>query len=425
MTATINGLPLYEALVTDSDTGMIKISLVDSPAVMSDFQKFSAGARRMRYRVQDEERRLVRGVVMRTDYPILRMSEDMGEYYVIYRAPTIRKMAEKYLLESRQNKVDLMHDGKDVEGVQMVQFFIKDTAAGIDPEGFGDIADGSLFAEFHIVSDTIWESVKEGTYRGFSLEGLFNLVQQETHGNNQQPMKEDMKKLSKIKAAIVRILTEFGSTTTDKGILSWDGEEDLKAGDAIFHESEDGKRTPAEDGDYRTADGKVIKVSGGKVTEIVDDEAEVSTKMGRKDTDKGALEWDGESDLKAGDNVYVSSEDGERSPAPDGDYKTEDGKVIRVKDGKVAEIVDEAAEVATRRISELESENESLRVEKTSLAADKETLTKERDSLKTELEKLRKTSERKPAHEEFKSIADIIKTGDKGLDRLAKVASAR
>lgn len=424
MTATINGLPLYEALVTGSDTGMIRISLVDSPAVMSDFQKFSKEERIMRYRVLDEEKRLVRGVVMRADWPILRISTDIGKYYIIYRAPTIRMMAERYLLESRQNKVNLMHEGEDIEGVQMVQFFIKDTAAGIDPSGFEDIADGSLFAEFHVVNDTVWAAVKDGSYKGFSLEGIFVLKPEELHAYN-QPVNEYMKKLSKIKTALAKILAEFGSTTTDKGILSWDGDDDLKAGDAVFFEDENGTRTPAPDGDYKTGDGKVIRVAGGKVTEIVDDDAEVGTKMGRKDTDKGAIEWDGESDLKAGDNVYITGEDGARSPAPDGDYKTEDGKTIRVKDGKVEEIVDEAAEVAARRISELESENESLRAERTSLAAEKETLTKERDTLKTELEKLRKAPDRKPAHDEFRTLADIIKTGDKGLDRLAKVASAK
>ena len=37
-------------------------------------------------------------------------------------------------------------------------------------------------------------------------------------------------------------------------------------------------------------------------------------------------------------------------PAPDGDYKTTDGKVIRVKDGKVEEIVDDEAEVAAAEV---------------------------------------------------------------------------
>jgi hypothetical protein len=96
----------------------------------------------------------------------------MGEYYIIYKPEQIRIMAEKYLAESRQNDVNVMHDS-DVDGVQMVQYFIKGN--GVSVEGFDDIADGSLFAEFHILNDEVWEAVKDGSYRGFSLEGVFDL----------------------------------------------------------------------------------------------------------------------------------------------------------------------------------------------------------------------------------------------------------
>ena len=38
--ATIRGIPVYEALISGLDCGMRKISLVDSPAVQSDFLAF-------------------------------------------------------------------------------------------------------------------------------------------------------------------------------------------------------------------------------------------------------------------------------------------------------------------------------------------------------------------------------------------------
>ena len=178
MIVTIDGIPVYQATMDGDDTRMLRISLVDDPAVQSDFLKFSAQPpRRQLYSVTDEEKRLVRGVVMRADFPIYRRDERMGEYYIIYKADTIRTMAEKYLVEGRQNDVNLMHEeGSDVDGVQLIQWFLKDAAAGISPEGFDDIADGSLFAEFHIVNDDVWAAVKAGTYKGFSLEGIFDLV---------------------------------------------------------------------------------------------------------------------------------------------------------------------------------------------------------------------------------------------------------
>ena len=50
-----------------------------------------------------------------------------------------------------------------------------------------------------------------------------------------------------------------------------------------------------------------------------------------------------------GQAAVVTDEDGNRTPAPDGEYKTEDGKVITVVDGKVASITDDEAEVEARR----------------------------------------------------------------------------
>ena len=359
MIVTIGGIPVYDAVISDEETGMFKISLVDDPAIMSNFQAFDAAHKSLLYAIRDEEKRLVRGCIMRADFPIYCNDKAMGEYYVIYKAATIRQMAEKYLLEGRQNDFNTMHrDGSDVEGVQMVQCFIK--GDGIQVDGFDDCADGSLFGEFHVVNDDVWAEIKAGTYRGFSLEGVFDLVPEHDRDEIQEIVdklegafrnilkQNDMTKLSRLKEILAAKLQEkFGNVTTDKGVLSWDGDEDLKAGDSVYVEDSDGNRTTPEDGDYKTDDNKVIVVVDGKVAEIKDAEAEVDADF--LQTDKGKLEWDDESrDLQEGDAVYITDEEGNRNPAPDGDYTTEDGKVIKVADGKVTEIVDDQAEVASQ-----------------------------------------------------------------------------
>lgn len=363
---TIDGLPVYQALVSDEDCGMLRISLVDDPAVQSDFLAFDSHKRTLLYSVQDEEKRLVLGVVMRADFPIFRRDPKMGEFYIVYKADTIRTMAEKYLAENRQNLVNLMHEqGSEVDGVQMVQYFIKGN--GIAPEGFEDIADGSLFAEFHVTNDEVWNDIKAGTYKGFSLEGVFELQPETDKGfvedivdaldgvfaRHNKTTNKDMKLKGLMARFAKMIATEMGNVTTDKGILAWDSDEDLKAGDKVYVQDEEGNLTAAEDGIYTTADGKAIEVVDGKVAAITDPKAEVSpeepeekVEAGSVATDNGTLEWDGEEDLKAGDAVYVRDENGERIPAADGQYVTEDGKTITVADGKVSSIEDPAAEVS-------------------------------------------------------------------------------
>lgn len=259
---TFNGLPLYEDKIADAGCGMLRISLVDLPAVESDFQKFG---KPVLVRMADEDKRLILGCVMRAGFPIYRRDE-RGEYYTSFSAATIRQMAEKYLDENRQNRVNLMHSGEEVRGVQMVQLFIKDSARGIVPTGFEDIEDGSLFAEFHIADDEIWAWIKEGVLRGFSLEGFF--VMEETE------ITEDMKiNFEKVKSVLAKILGAFTQVTTDKGILTFDGEPEV--GKDIYFLNEDGEVSDADDGEYTLEDGTVLVVSESRIAEIRKPEAEV------------------------------------------------------------------------------------------------------------------------------------------------------
>ena len=253
---TLNGLPVYEDVLSDDRCGMLRISLVDLPAVESDFQKFGKPVRVV---MESEEKRLILGVVMRAGFPIYRVDEERGEYYTMFSAETIRAMAEKYLDENRQNRVNLMHCGEEVRGVNMVQLFIKDSAKGVSPAGFEDIEDGSLFAEFHVEDDEIWNWIREGILRGFSLEGFFGLEQK----FNDLDMAIDFKKM---KRTLAKIVAKFAQVTTDKGVLTWEGE--LEIGKDVYLLREDGEITDAEDGEYIAEDGRTIVVVDSKVAEI-------------------------------------------------------------------------------------------------------------------------------------------------------------
>ena len=415
---------------------MFKISLVDDPAVMSNFLAFDNNRKVQMYKVENEEKRLVRGVVMRADFPIYRYHPAMGEYYIIYKPEQIRIMAEKYLLESRQNDVNLMHEeNSDVDGVQMVQYFIKGNGVSVD--GFDEIAEGSLFAEFHVVNDDVWSAIKDGTYKGFSLEGVFDLVPEKDEQkvneivdilegafskifNNTKEF--TMGKLNRFKAALLKAFAEFANVTTDKGILAWDGEDDLKVGDNVFIEDAEGNRVPAEDGDYKTDDQKTIVIAEGKVVEIKDPETDVEpteeevpeevTEEAAEEqtleavaTDKGELFYEG--DLEVGTEVYALDLEGNQIPAEDGDYLLENGNVIVVAEGKVAEII-EFVEPTEETPEETPEETEEVTALKAEIA-----------ELKKQIETLKAQPMAQPAHDVVTTTETLKKTGDKGLDRLA------
>ena len=324
----------------------------------------------------------------------------------------------------------------------MVQYFIKGN--GVSVEGFEDIAEGSLFAEFHIVNDEIWNAVKEGTYKGFSLEGVFDLVPEQDAKRTEEIVDSlegafskflnntkqiTMGRLNRFKAALLKAFAEFANVATDKGILAWDGEDDLKVGDQGFIEDAEGNRTPAEDGDYVTDENKTIVVADGKVAEIRDPEVDIEPEAETEEvaeeaaeaqtlasvaTDKGDLLYEGE--LAEGTEVFVVDAEGNQIPAEDGDYILEDGKTIKVAEGKIAEIVEPEAEEETPA-EEAMNDNEGM----TALKAENESLKAEVAELKKQIETLQALPMAKSAHEEVTTTEEIKKTGDKGLDKLARV----
>lgn len=255
-------IPVYEALITDDNEGILNISLVDLPAVDSNFMAFRDLEQELKFKVQSEEQRIISGVLMRANYNIYREDPSLGAYYIRYSPETIRVMAEKLFKDGNQNSINLMHlPGSNVSGINLIQLFIKDTEKGIVPQGFENIEDGSLFATYHVENDAIWNEIKNGTFKGFSLEGLFKVEQ----------LKTTDEKMS-LKSKFMKALLKFGEVQTDKGVIYWAGEEDLKAGDEVFDETYE----PLADGEYTTEDQKTIVVVDGKVSEIRDPEAEVS-----------------------------------------------------------------------------------------------------------------------------------------------------
>ena len=189
-------LPLYKALIKDEEEGMYTISLVDYPAVESDWVAFEKQKEQVNFKIENEEQRAILGVVMRADFPIYRIGVSGFEYYMEFDKETIRKMAQKYLKDGFQNNVSKMHNGNLIDGVEMQEIFIKDSEKGINPIGFEDIADGSLFARFKVESDEVWKEIKEGKFKGFSLEGFFDV--EEVNDPEEQEYNEILDLITKI-----------------------------------------------------------------------------------------------------------------------------------------------------------------------------------------------------------------------------------
>lgn len=142
--------------------------------------------------------------------------------------------------------------------------------------------------------------------------------------------------------------------------------------------------------------------------------------FGEVATDKGTILWDGDEDLKEGDSVHGVDSEGNEVAIEDGEYTTEDKKVITIKDGKVESIVDVENPETEETETEEETTEEEVEAEETEEPTEEvvEEPNAEIEALRTEIAELRKLIEEltsrlekvegtpaaKSAEEEFASI---------------------
>lgn len=130
---------------------------------------------RMSFAIQEDEQ-IITGALMLADKPIYRNDEN-GEYYVVFGKDTIKKIAQKFFTKGYQSNVNLMHDsGQRLEGLTMYESWITDEKRGVKAmKGFEDVPEGSWFGSFKVNNPDVWQMVKDGKVKGFSVEGLFQM----------------------------------------------------------------------------------------------------------------------------------------------------------------------------------------------------------------------------------------------------------
>jgi hypothetical protein len=134
--------------------------------------------RKQSFKIVSEEKRIISGPLMLANELIYRAANKSikTEHYVKFSADTIKAIAIKFFKKKYQAKVNLMHDPEQVvKGVTMFESWLTDNERGIMPmKGFEGVADGSWFGSFYVENEKVWQQVKQGDYRGFSVEGMFD-----------------------------------------------------------------------------------------------------------------------------------------------------------------------------------------------------------------------------------------------------------
>lgn len=174
-------LPIYELLISESEDSSLEVdvvSLVDKPAIEKNFLAFNE--QRQSFATNDEMR-IISGPAMIADKPIYRNADgDMPEHLVVFKAETIMSIVQKFFSKGLINQFNLMHNPNlKAEDVFIFESFIVDDKRGIKPmAGYEDAPNGSWFISAKINNDEVWQDVKSGKFKGYSVEGLFKYKKQ-------------------------------------------------------------------------------------------------------------------------------------------------------------------------------------------------------------------------------------------------------
>lgn len=365
-------LPIYKATIKDETDGVFCLSFVDFPATEVDWQMFSK--QEVNFSIENEEKRLVRGVFMSANHLIYRIDETGYEYYITFGEDTLRKIAERFLANGYNKNVDTNHNARLEDGIYLQEIFFKDVEKGVNPVGFENVEDKSLFCQYRVENDEIWNAIKEGKFKGFSMAGFFDVepIQMSKINNNNNNIYK--MKLSKIKSLLQTALMQFGRLSSDKGLLSYASDNEYpEIGEDMFLVDEEGNETPAEDGEYTLEDNVVIVIAEGKCAEVRTPEKEVEPVVEPVVEEPVAAEEEPAAEEPAEEPVNV----------------------------------DELRE----RIANLEQEVARLETEN--------------GELKERIAELEKEPSAEPASETFEKVVATEDTGDKKLNNLRRVLNAR
>ena len=311
-------IEVFELVIdTDDESGVTAIALVDQPAIDSNWMAFSQQTEH-KFAVKDEEKRIIEGYFMVADLLIPRIGEQGEKFFVKFSAKTIEAIREKQSRLGMTNNFNLMHDPRQIaEGVYMLDNLIIDNERGkIAPKEFEKVPNGSLWGSAKVDNDEIWEQVKNGEFSGFSVEGMFKQLEPVTmdeetinkiiktiqdfeksiEDNVQLSNKQTIDNMSKETLDKVKSLI-FGEEKTEVAVEATpevtevklmaaelaDGtmvniEPALEVGAVVTVEVE-GEVAPMPNGEYPLADGTVVTVAEGAISDIKEVEAEEEEAM--------------------------------------------------------------------------------------------------------------------------------------------------
>lgn len=164
---------IIELIIDDKDkmSGIDAVSVVHSPAIEENF--IALNKHEIELKEIDTEKKILMGAALIPDKQIYRRNEKGDEYYIFFSQDTVRKASELFLMNSNQNNATYEHDQK-LKGLSVVESWIIEDSKTDKSRLYGfDLPKGTWMISMKVNNDDVWNDVKAGKVKGFSIEGYF------------------------------------------------------------------------------------------------------------------------------------------------------------------------------------------------------------------------------------------------------------
>jgi hypothetical protein len=155
----------------DEQGGIDAVSVVHSPAIEENFIAMSK--HEVELKEVDTEKKILMGAALIPNKHIYRRNDKNEEYYIYFSEDTVRKASELFLINSNQNNATYEHNEK-LQGLSVVESWIIDDSKSDKSRLYGfDLPKGTWMISMKVNNEKVWNDVKEGKVKGFSIEGYF------------------------------------------------------------------------------------------------------------------------------------------------------------------------------------------------------------------------------------------------------------
>lgn len=198
----MENIPIYDVVLGVDDTeGVNIVSLVTSPAIGVNWIAFNQD--RSYVQMMNEDEHKIFGAVLIPDQNVLRRDGEGKPYFMRFAKDTIEAIRDKFMYSGKGAKANAEHEPIILEGVYMIESFIKDSKRGMmPPEQFQTLPDGTWFASFKVDNPQVWDNlIKTGQFTGFSIEGFMGLKS----SGQSAPITSDMKFSKELLTRILKL----------------------------------------------------------------------------------------------------------------------------------------------------------------------------------------------------------------------------